>query len=73
MTNEALDVMEVCAGRAYYIFGGVFAANDGFYAEINEQKDGRIRRLAKSDSLPNRDVAVAWMKSRECFAKSNAA
>ena len=73
MSTEALDVIEVCAGREYYIFGGVFAANDGFYAEIHEQKNGRIRRLAKSASLPTRDVAVAWMTSRDCFQKHNAA
>ncbi|WP_417069298.1 hypothetical protein [Niveibacterium terrae] len=68
MNDEALDVIEVRAGRAYYIFGGVFAANDGYYAEIHEQKNGRIRRVARSLGLPSREVAVAWMKSQDCFA-----
>lgn len=73
MNDEALDVIEVRAGRAYYIFGGVFAANDGYYAEINEQKNGRIRRLAHSHGLPSREVAMAWMMSRDCFANRSAA
>lgn len=67
MTTNALEVIEVCAGAKHWLFGGVFAANDGFYAEIHEQKDGRIRRVARSESLPSREVAAAWMRSREVF------
>lgn len=70
MIDEALEVHEVHAGRQHYIFGGVFAANDGFSAEINEQKDGRIRRIAHSSTLPSREAAVAWMKSQDCFARA---
>lgn len=66
MTAEALDVIEVRSGRTF-IFGGVFAANDGFIAEIHEQKDGNIRRLEKSRALPSREIAMAWMRSRDCF------
>ncbi len=60
MSNFALDVVEINAGKTI-LFGGVYAANDGYYAEIHEQKNGRIRRLEKSSALPNRDAAVVWM------------
>jgi hypothetical protein len=70
MSNFALDVVEVNAGRTI-LFGGVYAANDGYYAEIHEQKEGRIRRLEKSSTLPNRDVAVVWMN--QTLARQSAA
>lgn len=58
-----LDVIEIGAGQNF-IFGGVYAANEGFFAEVNEQNNGRVRRIAKSETLPSREVAVAWMRER---------
>lgn len=63
MAPLPLDVMDSGTGRNC-VFGGVYAANDGFFAEIHEQKNGRVRMIEKSDSLPTREVAVAWMRSR---------
>lgn len=63
MTDTPLDVFEIGAGRSF-IFGGVYAANDGFFAEVHEQKNGHIRRIAQTRGLPSREVAVAWMTQR---------
>ncbi|GAA5178460.1 hypothetical protein GCM10025771_17650 [Niveibacterium umoris] len=63
MAPLPLDVMDSGTGRNC-VFGGVYAANDGFFAEIHEQKDGRVRLIEKSSSLPTREVAVAWMRAR---------
>lgn len=60
MTETPLDVFEIGSGRNF-VFGGVYAANDGFFAEVHEQKNGHVRRIAHSRSLPSREVAVAWM------------
>lgn len=71
MSENALEVFEVSNGSVR-VFGGVYAANDGFFAEIHEQRDGSIRRVDKSDMLPSHEIAVAWMQSRPWFKHSAA-
>lgn len=71
MSENALEVFEVSNGSVR-VFGGVYAANDGFFAEIHEQRDGSIRRVDKSDTLPSHEIAVAWMQSRPWFKHSAA-
>jgi len=71
MSEYALEVLEVSIGSVH-VFGGVYAANDGFFAEIHEQRNGSIRRLSKSEMLPTQECAVAWIQSRPWF-KHNAA
>lgn len=63
-----LDTIEVCKDADTRVFGGVYAANDGFIAEIHEQHNGEPLRLReRSRCLPSREVALAWMRSREVF------
>ncbi|GAA5178462.1 hypothetical protein GCM10025771_17660 [Niveibacterium umoris] len=71
MSNHALEVFEVSDGFVR-VFAGVYAENDGFFAEIHEQRDGAIRRLDKSDIMPSREIAEAWVQSRSWF-KNNVA
>ncbi|MCX9155519.1 hypothetical protein OPU71_05205 [Niveibacterium sp. 24ML] len=71
MSEHALEVLEVSNGSTH-VFAGVYAANDGFFAEIHEQRDGSIRRLGKSDVLPTQESAVAWIQSRPWFKHSAA-
>ncbi|WP_341677629.1 hypothetical protein [Niveibacterium sp. SC-1] len=72
MSNDLpLDVIEVQRGQAF-VFGGVYAANDGYYAEVHEQLAGKVRRVARSESLPHRELAVAWM-AHKVGPQSNAA
>lgn len=71
MTDLPLDVIEVRKGLGF-VFGGVYAANDGYYAELHEQTNDAVRRVARSESLPSREYAVAWLK-QEVEEKLNAA
>jgi len=58
-----LDVIEIGNG-AKFVFGGVYAANEGYFAEIHLQNNGKVRMIEKSSALPNREIAVAWMRER---------
>ena len=71
MNDLPLDVVEVRKGLGF-VFGGVYAANDGFYAEIHEQTPDAVRRVATSDAMPSRECALAWM-TQEIEQKRSAA
>lgn len=62
-----LDTIEIAKDAETRVFGGVYAANDGFIAEIHEQKGSRVRLRERSRCLPSREIALAWMRSREAF------
>lgn len=65
MVAMPLYVIKLNAGKDY-VFGCVAHStnDDAFFAEVSEQKNGKLRIIERSAAMPTHESAITWMRSR---------